>query len=82
MSTKWKVRSYRIRALAWFPITAVLMYFFPDEIWVVLFYSAYANFTGDWSSGEAADDRELKAKIQELQDELEEMRSQGGAVDA
>lgn len=74
MSTRAKVWQYRIRALAWFPITAYFLLTNPDAVWVVFLYSAYANFASDWSSGEAADDRELKAQIKSLEEEVVRLR--------
>jgi hypothetical protein len=83
VKTAWRVWFHRSRAILWV-IAAILV--FPlgwqDSVVVVIMASFYANFTGDWGAAEAADDRELTARLDRIENKIDELGEGSRRADA
>lgn len=71
-STTRKIFFNKTTAVIWI-IAGILAFIFgwQDAVWFVVVASVYANVKADWSTAEAADDRELKAKLDKIIELLE-----------
>jgi hypothetical protein len=67
MSARTKIWFHRSRAIAWI-IVGILSFVFGWQNSVVLVWiaSVYANTVSDWGASEAADDRDVTGRIDEV----------------
>lgn len=72
MKTRHKVRFNKTSAILWICIgIAAFIFNWQNAVWFLLIVSVYANVKADWSTAEAADDLELKAKLDRIIELLE-----------
>ena len=70
--TRRKIYFNKTTAILWV-ILGVVSFFvgWKDAVWFVVAASVYANVKADWSTAEAADDRELKELLRQLLEAVE-----------
>lgn len=66
----WKVWFHRSRALAWVALTLAALRWWPDSVAFVIVMSGYANVVSDWGVSEAADDRAVLQRLDEVERRL------------
>jgi len=49
-----------------------------EALWFVIVASVYANVMSDWGAGEAADDRQVLDRLDELEQKIEQIRTGQG----
>jgi hypothetical protein len=73
---KWKLWLHRARACAWVVLGAVsFMLGLENSVALVWFASLYANVVTDWGAAEAADDRRVLARLEEMDERLQRIEA-------
>lgn len=62
-----RVWFHRASAAVWLCLTPVALTWWPESVGFVIVASCYANIKSDWSASEAADDREVLARLDRIE---------------
>lgn len=71
LSTRQKVLFNKTTAIIWVLLILPSYLWWKDAVFFVIVCSIYANVKADWSTAEAADDRELKKLLNDIKDQNE-----------
>jgi hypothetical protein len=64
---------HRIGAIFWGLMIIPSMLWWKDAVWLVIIASLYANIKSDWGAAEAADDRQVLERLDELERKLDRL---------
>lgn len=68
-----RVQFHRLRAGIWLALLIPALIWWREEIWFVIVASVYANIMSDWGAAEAADDRQVMNRLDELEQRVEQV---------
>lgn len=72
--SRWRVRLHRALAAVWVLLAIPGALWWAESILFVILVSLYANFVGEISASEAADDRDLAEQLDRIEETLRELR--------
>lgn len=73
MSSQRVVWFHRTRAITWIVLAVPAVIWWADSILLAILLSLYANAVSDWGAAEAADDSELLARVQNIEQKLDRL---------